>query len=456
MPNTRGVRKINENILSNGRALIITEKDKSKYNWSDIPVGSKFIDVKTGVELVKLEGETDWVPSGIKNDGTISIAKDSRILVEIFTIVSLDDGDGTFTYKNSDGEIRHMPIIENGAHVFELEIGSYQPQRNHLDIMIDDVLARSASTGGVTELTDLRFALTEELYVGQEITARYLDTMRIGNPYPRVFIANEEPAKSEIGDLWIDEDGTLDDADALSDNLEVTKTISWERITGKPTTVDGYGIRDNISYVGHTHSKSDILNFPNTMPAKGGDADTVGHHAVGFSAGNIPFLDANGKLPHSVLLPQYEPGMIMMWYGSANMVPEGWRICNGSNGTPDLTDRFIVGAGGKYTVGNKGGESEHTISIDEMPSHGHQVTAGVNDVVGSFRTWKCDPQASGAFTQTNVGAICNSRNSGADPGWRVDLHVDKFFNNITFDKTGKGQAHNNLPPYYALFYIMKV
>ena len=77
---TRGVRKVSENILSDGRAIIVTEKDKDKYKWADIPVGSKFIDSKTGIEWVKLEGESDWVPAHVKNDGTLCIAKDARII----------------------------------------------------------------------------------------------------------------------------------------------------------------------------------------------------------------------------------------------------------------------------------------------------------------------------------------------------------------------------------------
>jgi hypothetical protein len=53
-------------------------------------------------------------------------------------------------------------------------------------------------------------------------------------------------------------------------------------------------------------------------------------------------------------------GVIVLWSGSAATIPAGWALCNGNNGTPDLRDRFLVGAGGAYAVGNTGGATNHT------------------------------------------------------------------------------------------------
>lgn len=65
-------------------------------------------------------------------------------------------------------------------------------------------------------------------------------------------------------------------------------------------------------------------------------------------------------------------GMIILWSGSADNIPDGWVLCDGNNNTPNLTDRFVLGAGAQYEVGATGGEESHTLTIDEMPSHNHE------------------------------------------------------------------------------------
>lgn len=60
-------------------------------------------------------------------------------------------------------------------------------------------------------------------------------------------------------------------------------------------------------------------------------------------------------------------GGIIMWSGSTTAIPSGWALCNGSNGTPNLRDRFIVGAGQTYSVGANGGSDVLT----EVPKHSH-------------------------------------------------------------------------------------
>lgn len=62
----------------------------------------------------------------------------------------------------------------------------------------------------------------------------------------------------------------------------------------------------------------------------------------------------------------------MIWSGTTNNVPRGWALCNGTNGTPDLTDKFVLGAGATFPVGSTGGEIEHTLTEEEMPAHDHE------------------------------------------------------------------------------------
>lgn len=275
MATTRGIKKVSENILSDGRAIIVTEKDKDNYIWADIPNGSLFIDTTTGIMQVKIEGESDWVPAGLKNDGTLCIAKDTKLVTEIYTIVNPDDGDGNFSCKDGDGNTRHFPLTDNGYPVFYLEKGSYQMQRNQISVMIDDCLYRSQSSGGLTELSETKIILNEKLVAGQEVTITYSNVVRIGNPYPRIFINDNEPdAKAaEIGDLWIDTDFDYANYGKYLDASD--GKLDWNKIKNTPTSLLGYGITDNLSLDGHTHSYNDLTDKPLTNVANGGRSDTA-------------------------------------------------------------------------------------------------------------------------------------------------------------------------------------
>ena len=66
--------------------------------------------------------------------------------------------------------------------------------------------------------------------------------------------------------------------------------------------------------------------------------------------------------------------MIMIWSGSAASIPVGWALCNGGNGTPNLQDRFVVGAGSAYGVGVTGGSKdavvvEHSHGLTQIKRH---------------------------------------------------------------------------------------
>ena len=115
-------------------------------------------------------------------------------------------------------------------------------------------------------------------------------------------------------------------------------------------------------------------------------------------------------------------GIITMWSGSIATIPPGWALCDGTNGTPDLRNRFIVGAGSSYAVGATGGEATHTLTINEMPAHTHTYAK-------------------------ETGASCNIGGSNTPASQQISTATSS---------TGAGQSHENRPPYYALAYIMKL
>lgn len=103
-----------------------------------------------------------------------------------------------------------------------------------------------------------------------------------------------------------------------------------------------------------------------------------------------------------------------MWHGSVVTIPTGYVLCNGNNGTPDLRDRFIIGAGDSYDPGDTGGSLLHNHSFTG-DGHTHELATGFG--VGAGPTW--------SKTTTPSNATGTTNNSAA------------------------------IPPYYALAYIMK-
>lgn len=136
----------------------------------------------------------------------------------------------------------------------------------------------------------------------------------------------------------------------------------------------------------------------------------------------------------------FPSGGIIMWSGSIASIPSGWFLCNGSNSTPDLRDRFIVGAGSTYAVANTGGSANsvvvshtHTATVTD-PGHTHTLTnlALYNDTVGGG--------PNGILTRTNSNNTTASATTGIT---------------VANSTTGVSGTDANLPPYYALAYIMK-
>ena len=133
-------------------------------------------------------------------------------------------------------------------------------------------------------------------------------------------------------------------------------------------------------------------------------------------------------------------GSIMMWSGSITSIPSNWAICDGSNGTPNLRDRFIVGAGNAYAVNATGGAATHTLSVNEMPAHNH------NDTVTDGTNYNVVSKIDGLWT-TNGGGIDNVNALGREPNLAYAGYLQS---------SGGGAAHNNMPPYLALAYIMRI
>lgn len=133
----------------------------------------------------------------------------------------------------------------------------------------------------------------------------------------------------------------------------------------------------------------------------------------------------------------FPAGGIIIWSGSAAAIPTGWLLCNGSSSTPDLRNRFVVGAGSTYAVGATGGSADavvvsHTHTLTD-PGHNHTVSvANQGNQNGSV--------SGGGSMPTTAGATLTTATASTG---------------ITLATAGVSGTNANLPPYYALCYIMK-
>lgn len=151
-------------------------------------------------------------------------------------------------------------------------------------------------------------------------------------------------------------------------------------------------------------------------------------------------------------------GTIITWYGVLGSIPSGFVLCDGSNGTPDLRNRFIVGAGNSYTLGATGGADTVTLTTAQMPSHAH--TRGTMNITGYFRSSRFKyewPSTSGALTYSELNNGSGGGTASGNGWYQSQLNFDAS-RNWTGETSwaGSSQAHENRPPYYALYYIMKL
>ena len=137
-----------------------------------------------------------------------------------------------------------------------------------------------------------------------------------------------------------------------------------------------------------------------------------------YGTHNEPPVQPGGGVP---------TGCIVLWSGAASDIPDGWHLCDGTNGTPDLRDRFVIGAGSTYAPGATGGNAQVTLTEEQLPAHRH--------------------------TYSKTSSI--ARNYGMSGG--ANSVIESVSSNSKYSgTTGSGQAVDILPPYYALCYIMRI
>lgn len=208
--------------------------------------------------------------------------------------------------------------------------------------------------------------------------------------------------------------------------------------TGKTTVVFNNGT-DCLDAITHLRN----LTLATALPAGSGG---TGVNAAG-TAGNV--LTSNGSAWISSGAAYVPSGGIIMWSGSIASIPAGWYLCDGLNSTPDLRDRFVVGAGTTYAVAATGGSPNAIVVAHDHMFSGTTAAVG-NHQHNVFAT-------AGAPVKFNL--FDDGRLTGDSGTIDMGLTASAGGHDHTYSGTtasnGSSATNANLPPYYALAYIMK-
>lgn len=191
----------------------------------------------------------------------------------------------------------------------------------------------------------------------------------------------------------------------------------WRKVQQRSIPVKALSQNDYDS-LDESEKQKDILYI--CTPASGGQATLYYKEKKLFDSGSTT-VDGDTYLVKAPV------GTIVIWGGTADTIPTGWHLCDGEDGTPDLRDKFVLGAEGSHSVDETGGEEKVSLTISQIPSHNHAINL----------------KGSGNATAGNF----------ADTFLKEAVYENGKLNTTS---TGSGSPHNNMPPYYALCYIMKI
>ncbi len=195
----------------------------------------------------------------------------------------------------------------------------------------------------------------------------------------------------------------------------ITSTTLNANVSGDLSVTGNLGVGGTVTY-------EDVTNVDSVGVITARD----GIRCTGIVTATA-FHGSGASLTGIVAVPS---GCILIWSGAANAIPTGFVLCNGSNGTPDLRGKFVVGyhdGNGDYDVGDTGGAESVTLTTAQIPSHKHT-------------------------TNIDGGHVIPGNGGSSFPYGGAGTYSSTVF---SMSNTGGGGAHENRPPFYALCYIMK-
>jgi hypothetical protein len=227
-----------------------------------------------------------------------------------------------------------------------------------------------------------------------------------------------------------------------------TKISEFDVDPSNNTDINSINIAEGCAPSGINNAIRQLMSdLKEQQTGASGDNFTVGGNlAVTGTSAFTGAVTLTGGIAGGGFIPT---GGIIIWSGAANAIPTGWVLCNGSNGTPDLRNRFVVGAGSTYAVGATGGSAD-AITV----AHTHAFSgSGTTSTVGDHQH---QGGPGGQGTTGNFGGFFSNADFTIDRlTSAAGAHSHTVSVSGTTNSTGSSGTNANLPPYYALCYIMK-
>jgi len=249
-----------------------------------------------------------------------------------------------------------------------------------------------------------------------------------------------------------------------------TKVSGYQLVVkGSISGSAGLNIAGNTVVTGSITSNANLLvNGTSTLSG----SVTINSIPTASSASNYHFLvRESNKVVKQVNAAPIPVGGIIMWSGTIASIPSGWKLCNGANGTPDLRDKFVVGAhsdlsgtaksnvegsynqsGGDISHNHGGNTTAHTLTAGQIPSHNHTYK-------DSYYIEINNPGTGASGTLGGADYVGPTKYKGSGDSDNDNKYV--YWRNGTTNSTGTGGGHshpvptdNHVPPYFALAYIM--